>query len=107
MPEIEEFAEGHHDLIVLDDLAHEALGSATTELLFTQGCHNKKLSVVFITHMYGQGKSARTIVGTWCCLKIFAAPLRYKPSDDSCSPANLQLSQKRFKTTLKRHTATY
>lgn len=62
MTEIEEFAEGHHDLIVLDDLAHEALGSATTELLFTQGCHHKKLSVVFITqNMYGQGKSARTI----------------------------------------------
>ena len=60
--EIEEFAGGEHDLIVLDDLMHDVLDSKTAELLFTQGCHHRKLSVVFITqNIYGQGKSARTI----------------------------------------------
>lgn len=60
--EIEEFAGGEHDLIILDDLMHEVLESKTAELLFTQGCHHRKLSVVFITqNIYGQGKSARTI----------------------------------------------
>ena len=62
MSEIDEFADGVHNLIVLDDLAHNVLDSKTMELLFTQGCHHKKLSVIFITqNIYGQGKSARTI----------------------------------------------
>ena len=60
--EIEEFADGEHDLIVLDDLMHEVLNSKTKELMFTRGCLHRKLSVVFITqNIYGQGKSARTI----------------------------------------------
>ena len=60
--EIEEFSGGQHDLIVLDDLAHEVLDSKMAELLFTQGCHHRKLSVIFITqNIYAQGKSARTI----------------------------------------------
>lgn len=62
MPEIEEFAEGKNDLIVLDDLMRDVLESKTAELLFTRGCHHRKLSVVFIIqNIYGQGKSARTI----------------------------------------------
>jgi len=60
--EIDQFSGQDHNLIILDDLMHEVLDSKTTELLFTQGCHHKNLSVVFITqNMYGQGKSARTI----------------------------------------------
>lgn len=60
--EIAEFANNEHNLIVLDDLMHEVLQSKTVELLFTQGCHHRKLSVIFITqNIYGQGKSARTI----------------------------------------------
>lgn len=60
--EIEEFAGEEHALIVLDDLMREVLDSKTAELLFTQGCHHRNLSVIFITqNIYGQGKSARTI----------------------------------------------
>lgn len=41
---------------------HDVLQSKATELLFTQGCHHRKLSVIFITqNIFGQGKSARTI----------------------------------------------
>jgi len=60
--DVEQFASGQHDLIVLDDLMQDVLGSKTAELLFTQGCHHRKISVVFITqNIYGQGRSARTI----------------------------------------------
>ena len=60
--DIEDFAEGQHDLIVLDDLMHDVLDSKTVELMFTRDCHHRKLSVIFITqNIYGQGKSARTI----------------------------------------------
>ncbi|OOZ21247.1 hypothetical protein BOW31_12855, partial [Solemya velum gill symbiont] len=60
--EIEEFADGRHGLIVLDDLCHAVLENRDMELLFTQGCHHRRLSVIFITqNLYAQGKSARTI----------------------------------------------
>ena len=62
LQKIEEFAGGEHGLIILDDLMYEVLGSKTVELLFTQGCHHRNLSVIFLTqNIYGQGKSARTI----------------------------------------------
>ena len=66
--EIEEFSqEGQHGLIVLDDLMHQVLTSKEVELLFTQGCHHRNLSVIFISqNLYGQAKSARTIaLNTW------------------------------------------
>ncbi len=56
-----------HRLIIVDDLAHEVLQNPDMELLFTQGCHHGKISVIFITqNLYGQGKHARTIaLNTW------------------------------------------
>ncbi len=66
--EIEEFAaDGQHGLIILDDLMQQVIQSKDIELLFTQGCHHRKLSVIFITqNLYGQAKSARTIaLNTW------------------------------------------
>jgi hypothetical protein len=65
--EVDEFADGEHGLIVLDDLMHQVLERKDMELLFTQGCHHRRLSVIFITqNLYGQGKSARTIaLNTW------------------------------------------
>ncbi len=42
------------------------------ELLFTQGCHHRRLSVIFITqNLYGQGKSARTIALNCWYLVLF------------------------------------
>jgi len=65
--EVDEFADGAHGLIVLDDLMHQVLENKHMELLFTQGCHYRRLSVIFINqNLYGQGKSARTIsLNTW------------------------------------------
>jgi hypothetical protein len=70
--EIEEFADGEHGLIILDDLQHQVLESRDIELLFTQGCHHRRLSVIFITqNLYGQGKSARTIALNCWYLVLF------------------------------------
>ena len=60
---LETFADGQHGLIVLDDLMQQVLVRPDMELLFTQGCHHRHLSVIFITqNLYSQGKCARTIM---------------------------------------------
>ena len=65
--DLEEFASGEHRLIILDDLLQQVIASKEMELLFTQGCHHRHLSVIFITqNLFSQGKSARTIaLNTW------------------------------------------
>jgi hypothetical protein len=65
--EINEFADGHHNLIVLDDLMSSVLSNKDMELLFTQGCHHRRLSVIFISqNLYCQGRSSRNIaLNTW------------------------------------------
>jgi hypothetical protein len=51
-----------HNLIVLDDLIHRVVRDADMELLFTQGCHHRRLSVVFITqNLFPKGSRSRTI----------------------------------------------
>ena len=81
-----EFTGGEHDLIVLDDLM-QVLNSKTTELLFTRGCHHRKLSVIFTTqNIYGQGKSARIIArNCWYMVlsKTYEEPLKFKLWDVS------------------------
>lgn len=65
---IKEFGEnGKHKLIVLDDLMHAASESRDTALLFTQYCHHKCLSCIFIQqNLFFQGKQSRTIaMNTW------------------------------------------
>ena len=60
--DIERFANGRHRLIVIDDLMHSVGSNTNIELLFTQGCHHRKLSVIYITqNLYQQGKTSRTI----------------------------------------------
>ena len=56
-----------HKLIILDDLIHEVMRSKDMEVLFTQGCHHRKVSVIMITqNLYPGGKHARTIaLNTW------------------------------------------
>ena len=46
---------------------HEVMRSKEMELLFTQGCHHRKVSVIMITqNLYPGGKHARTIaLNTW------------------------------------------
>ena len=56
-----------HKLIIIDDLMHEVMKNKDMELLFTQGCHHRRLSVILITqNLYPEGKHARTIaLNTW------------------------------------------
>ena len=56
-----------HKLIIIDDLMHEVTRNKDMELLFTQGCHHRKISVILITqNLYPGGKHARTIaLNTW------------------------------------------
>lgn len=51
-----------HTLIVLDDLMHRVVQDVDMELLFTQGCHHRHLSVIFITqNIFPRGSKSRTI----------------------------------------------
>ena len=60
-------SDGKHKLIILDDLMHAILQSSDMELLFTQGCHHRNISVIYITqNLYQQGRYSRTIaLNTW------------------------------------------
>ena len=58
---------GKHNLIVVDDLAHELVKNQDMEVLFTQGCHHNRFTVIYITqNLYQKGQNARTIaLNTW------------------------------------------
>ena len=59
---IQEFADGDHNLIVLDDMMHQVVKAENMENLFTLGSHHLHLSVIFISqNLFQQGKHARTI----------------------------------------------
>ena len=60
--DIETFSNGKHKLVCLDDLMHKVVNDENMELLFTQGCHHRRMSVIFISqNVFQQEKSARTI----------------------------------------------
>ena len=61
--EIEEFTEDRkHTLIVLDDLMHRVAQSAEMELLFTQGCHHRNASIIYVCqNLFPKGPKSRTI----------------------------------------------
>ena len=66
--EIDEFtADRCHKLIVIDDLIHKVTQDKEMELLFTQGTHQRCVSVILITkNLCPRGKHARTIaLNTW------------------------------------------
>ena len=66
--EIDDFTKDkRHKLIIIDDLMHEVMKTKDMELLFTQGCHHRRVSVILITqNLYPGGKHARTIaLNTW------------------------------------------
>lgn len=60
---IDEFTiDRSHRLIGLDDLMHRVIQDVHMELLFTQGCHHRKLSVIFITqNFFPKVSKSRTI----------------------------------------------
>lgn len=54
--------DGEHKLVILDDLQHKAVENEEIELMFTQYCHHRHLSCIFMQqNMYMQGKHSRTI----------------------------------------------
>lgn len=62
MSKIQEFADGEHNLVVLDDMMHQVVKAGNMEKLFTLGSHHLHLSVIFISqNLFQQGKHARTI----------------------------------------------
>lgn len=66
--ELDQFTSDHqHRLIILDDLMQQVVKNDQMELLFTQGCHHRRLSVIFLTqNILPQGKNSRTIaLNTW------------------------------------------
>ena len=66
--ELEEYTQDRqHRLIILDDLMQQVLKNDDMELLFTQGCHHRRISVIFITqNLIPQGKNSRNIaLNTW------------------------------------------
>jgi hypothetical protein len=51
-----------HRLLVIDDLMDKVVNDMDMSLLFTQGCHHKHISIIYITqNLYLQGKYARTV----------------------------------------------
>ena len=64
LPSTEELdqSDGKHRLIVIDDLMHHVINNPDMELLFTQGCHHRRISVIFITqNLFPRGSKSRTI----------------------------------------------
>jgi hypothetical protein len=63
LQEIEAFTQTRtHRLIIIDDLAHQLLNDSEMELLFTQGCHHRRISVIFMTqNLFQKGSKSRTI----------------------------------------------
>jgi len=70
--EIDEFANGEHRIIVLDDLLNDVVQNVEMEKLFILGSHHKKLSVFFLTqNLFQQGRCARTIALNTAYLILF------------------------------------
>ena len=60
---LDDWSEGsNHRLIMIDDLMDKVVNDMEMSLLFTQGCHHKHISIIYITqNLYLQGKYSRTI----------------------------------------------
>ena len=66
--ELDQISEnGHHNLVVIDDLIGQMVKNTDMELLLTRGCHHKNFSVIYLTqNLFQPGKNARTIaLNTW------------------------------------------
>jgi hypothetical protein len=59
---LEEFIDGNHNIIILDDLMADCVKNQDVANLFSIGAHHQRLSIVYINqNMFCQGKNARTI----------------------------------------------
>lgn len=75
IPDIEEFSPQDNNLLVLDDLMHDAGKSKTVSNLFTKGCHHRNVSVILILqNLFHQGTRMRDIHTSTNYLVIFNNP---------------------------------
>lgn len=60
--QIQQWTDGKHNLLILDDLGQEAVQNREVENLFTKYCHHLNFSCILILqNIFQQGSSARTI----------------------------------------------
>jgi hypothetical protein len=60
--DIEEFVDGKHNIIILDDLQDQVVQDIQVQHLFTRGSHHNNLTIININqNMFAQGKHARNI----------------------------------------------
>ena len=76
LEEVEAFADGCHNLVILDDLVHEICASTWTDKLFTMCAHHLKLSIIFMSqNLYPQGaKHFRNITLNLKYIILFRSP---------------------------------
>ena len=69
------YCDNNHNLIVIDDLQHEANNSKEVEQLFTRGSHHKNLTVIFLNqNLFYKGSYARTIALNCHYMVLFKNP---------------------------------
>jgi len=59
---INNFADGKHNIIIVDDLMEQVVKNQQIQHLFTRGSHHRNLTVIYLNqNMFSQGKYARTM----------------------------------------------
>ena len=59
---ITQFADGEHNIIILDDLMDEVVKNTRIQQLFTRGSHHMNFTIIYINqNMFAQGKCARNL----------------------------------------------
>ena len=72
---INEFADGHHHLFIIDDLIELAVQSSQVQNLFTKNSHHKNLTVIYINqNMFCKGKYARNLSINTQYMILFRSP---------------------------------
>jgi hypothetical protein len=73
--DVNNFANGAHNLIILDDLMREICQNPWTDQLFTMCSHHLKLSVIFVSqNLFPQSKNMRNIALNMKYIVIFSSP---------------------------------
>lgn len=59
---IEDFTDGNHNIVLLDDLMTQVVSNRDIENLFVMGSHHRRLTVIYLSqNVFAQGRCARTI----------------------------------------------
>lgn len=59
---VDTFADGEHNIIILDDLMDQVVNNKNVQHLFTRGSHHRNLTIIFINqNMFAQGQCSRTL----------------------------------------------